>query len=158
MDFEKRLQKAIQRGQQARAAKDEQQQSHVVTEEELRNLHGRYRLDLTDHIEKCLSKLADHFPGFDYQTVIGEDGWGARITRDDIDVRLRKNLYSRFEMVIQPFSTAHIISLSAKGTIRNKEILNRSHFQFITEVDLTSFTELIDLWVLEFAEKFAETD
>ncbi len=29
------------------------------------------------------------------------------------------------------------------------------HFQRLAEVDATSFTEMIDLWVLEFAELYA---
>lgn len=157
MDFEKRLQKAIQRGNQSRSAQNEEKNSRVASEEDLRGLHAGYRVDLADHIEKCLSQLSDHFPGFDYNTVLGENGWGARIIRDDIDVRARKNLYSRLEMVVEPFSSSHIVSLAAKGTIRNREVLNRSHYQFIAEADTASFIELIDLWILEFAEKFAAT-
>ena len=39
--------------------------------------------------------------------------------------------------------------------IHNKEVFNRTHFQFLAEADLDSFRELIDLWVLEYAEQFA---
>ena len=65
------------------------------------------------------------------------------------------NFYSRFEMVIRPLSSAHIVELAAKATVRNKEIFNRSHFQFLNQVDVDSFSEMIDLWALEYAEQFA---
>ena len=58
-------------------------------------------------------------------------------------------------MLIRPASTYHVLDLAAKATIRNKELFNRSHFQRLAEVDLTSFTEMIDLWLLECAELYA---
>lgn len=158
MDFEKRLQHAINKG---RAAKDQEIQQEVgrkMTEEEFRNLHSKYRLELTDHIDGCLKKLADHFPGFQFKTLLEEDGWGSRITRDDVSIGSSKraqSLYSRLEMVIRPFTDTHIIEMVAKATIRNKETFNRSHYQFIAEVDMQSFQDLVDLWVLEFAEQFS---
>jgi len=158
MDFEKRLEKAIERGQRTRDVKGKLQAEKAVTEEEMRSLHSQCRLELSDHIERCLKRLADRFPGFDYQTVVGEEGWGAKISRDDLNLARRGKsnaLYSRLEMYIRPYSTAHIVELVAKGTIRNKEILSRNHFQFLSDVDLDSYRELIDLWVLEYAEKFA---
>ena len=48
-----------------------------------------------------------------------------------------------------------MLDLAAKATIRNKELFNRSHYQRLTEVDVTSFAELIDIWVLEYAELYA---
>ena len=47
------------------------------------------------------------------------------------------------------------IELTAKGTIRNKEVFNRKHYERIQDVDPATFTELIDVWVIEFAELFA---
>ena len=155
MDFDSRLQKAIQRGSKTRSEQGQAARQSEANEDELRQLHSKYRIDLSDHIGACLTKVADHFPGFEFTTLVSEDGWGARIQRDDIDVRARQNMYSRFEMVVQPFSSARILAINAKGTIRNKEVLNRSHFQFLTEPDIDSFSELIDLWVLEYAEKFS---
>jgi len=58
-------------------------------------------------------------------------------------------------MVIRPASSYHVLDLAVKATIRNKELFNRSHYQRLTEVDLTSFSEMIDLWVLEYAELYA---
>lgn len=158
MDFEKRLKHAINKG---RAAKDEELRQDVgkkMSEEEFRNLHLKYRLELTDHIDVCLRKLADHFPGFQFNTLMGEDGWGSRITRDDVSLGTGKkaqSLYSRLEMIVRPFTETHIIELVAKATIRNKETYNRSHYQFVAEADMQSFKDLIDLWILEFAEQFS---
>ena len=75
-----------------------------------------------------------------------------------LDIPERKNVYSRVAIVVRPFTDAHIIAIAAKATIRNREILNRSHYQFLAQHDMTSFCELIDLWVLEYAEKFATGD
>ena len=58
-------------------------------------------------------------------------------------------------MTIRPFATYHVVDLAAKGTIRNKEVFNRNHFEKIQDVDVTTFRELIDVWVLEFAELYA---
>ena len=157
MDFDKRLEKAIDRGRQTREVKGQKQAQDAMSEEDLKNLHSRCRLDLSEHIEACLKKLADHFPGFRYQPVISEQGWGAKISRDDFVGRRgdANNAYSRFEMVIRPYSPTHIVELAAKATVKNKEIFNRSHFQFLNQVDVDSFGELIDLWALEYAEQYS---
>lgn len=158
MDFNKRLDRAIARGEDRREEKGREIADAKFSEEELRNLHSQLRLSLSDRIEDCLRKLSDHFPGFRYKTVIGEEGWGARISRDDIDLVARRrsdNQYSRFELLVKPFTPTHIIELTGKGTIRNKELFHRSHYQMLAKIDLESFGELIDLWVLEYAEKYA---
>lgn len=158
MDFEKRLEKAIDRGQQSRDAKIREQSEQALSEDELKTLHSQCRLTLSEHIETCLKKLADHFPGFGFQTLVSEDGWGGKISRDDF-VRQSSGKpvshYSRFEMVIRPFSSTRIVELAAKGTILNKEVISRTHYQFLAQVDVDSFQELIDLWVLEYAEKYS---
>lgn len=157
MDFEKRLERAVERGKQSRDATRHKQLEAALTAEELRNLHSKCRLELSEHVEQCLKRLADHFPGFQYQSVIAEEGWGGKINRDDVGRTETgtANFYSRLEMVIRGFSPAHIVELSAKGTIRNREVFARNHFQFLNQVDLDSFRELIDLWVLEYAEQFS---
>lgn len=157
MDFEKRLERAITRGQRARDEEGRLKAEKAMSEEDLRTLHSKYRLDLSEHIETCLRQLADHFPGFRAESLVSE-GWGAKISRDDLQLghrRAPESRYSRFEMVVRPYSSAHIIELVAKGTIHNREVLNRRHYQLLAEVDIDSFKELIDLWVLEFAEQFA---
>lgn len=158
MDFHQRLQKAITRGEQTRDASARERAEQAMTEEELKNLHSKYRLELSEYIEDCLRKLADHFPGFQFQTVISEDGWGAKVTRDDINLgakRSTSNLFSRFEVLIRPFSQAHIVEIVAKGTIHNKEVINNAHFQFLAEVDLDSLRAIVDQRVLEYAELYA---
>ena len=156
-EFEQRLQNAINRGQKSREAQGQQEGARQATEEDLRNLHSGLRLALSEHIEGCLRKLCDHFPGFEFSTVMNEEGWGARITRDDINLNAGTNraLYSRLEMLVRPFSEAHIIDVNTKGTIRNKESLNRSNYRMLTEATEEGLIEIIDGLVLEFAEQYA---
>jgi hypothetical protein len=158
MDFHERLEKAIHRGQKRGESRAEAARAKALSVEELKRLHSDQRLALSDYIEKCLASLPQHFPGFDLETIYGDAGWGAAIRRDDAgDKRgsVRANFYSRLELTIRPISSAYVLELAAKGTIRNKEVMNRKHFEKVTEADLDSFHELIDLWVLEFAELFA---
>jgi hypothetical protein len=129
-----------------------------MTDEQFHSEHSRCRLELSDHIDLCLRKIADYFPGFRHATVVSDEGWGARVSRDDLNVSADKSamsLYSRLEIVVRPFSSAHIIELVGKATIRNKELFHRSHFQFLTQVDVQSLRDLVDLWVLEYAETYA---
>ncbi|HBO43817.1 MAG TPA: hypothetical protein DD670_07785 [Planctomycetaceae bacterium] len=157
-DFEQRLNKAIQRGERLGSVRAEAEAEKKLNEEELRRLHRDYRLELTEHIEKCLEKLPRHFPGFEMGTVVNERGWGTAISRDDLEIdpdRGRVNYFSRVEMLVRPISEYFVLELAAKATVRNKEIFNRSHFQRLAEVDITSFVEMSDLWVLEFAERYA---
>ncbi len=158
MDFHKRLEKAIERGRnlsQVRAAAEARQ---ALDEEEMARLHSQYRLGLSERIESCLRQLADRFPGFRLETIMGEAGWGAAVSRDNIRVRQgggRASLFSRLELAVRPANEYHVLDLAAKATINNREVFNRSHFERLSEVDLTSFEELIDLWVLEFAQMYA---
>jgi hypothetical protein len=156
MNFEQRLQRAIQRGQKQKEERGREQAEREMSEDELRQLHNAARLDLSDRIEQGLKKIADHFPGFVYQSVM-DDGWGGRISRDDFSIQrgTKANLYSRLEMVVRPFSEAHIVELKAKGTIRNKEVISRNHFQFLKDLDLETYAELIEVWLLEYAEKYS---
>ncbi|MEZ6131361.1 MAG: hypothetical protein R3C59_22020 [Planctomycetaceae bacterium] len=121
-DFDERLQKAISRGQKSREAKGDAAGEKQSSVEDLRSRHSELRLSLSEHIEGCLRKLCDHFPGFNFSTLVNEDGWGARITRDDINLRggTNRSLYSRLEMVVKPFSDAHILEIATKGTIRTR--------------------------------------
>jgi hypothetical protein len=158
MDFEQRLQRAIQRGESSRAAADRADAARTLTAEEQRNRYSQGRLDLSEHIEACIRKLTDHFPGFDFSSIVGDTGWGARIVRDDLAMkpgRSQESLYSRFEMTVTPRGAGEIIEVVAKGTIRNREVLNRRHFQRLVEMDLGTFKDQIDAWALEYAELFA---
>jgi hypothetical protein len=115
-------------------------------------------LQLSEHIEKCVRQVPNYFPGFRYETLYGERGWGAACSRDDLRVTgegRRKNDYSRLEMTVRPTTSASVLDLAAKGTIRNKEVFNRNYFEKLPDIDLDKFLELIDLWILEYAELYA---
>lgn len=157
MDFNERLEKAIQRGQRLGEDRAAAAAKKALSEEELRRLHSQYRLELSEHIEHCLKRLPDHFPGFRLESLVGEKGWGAAVSRNDLRIMPegRKEFYSRLEMTIRPFSSYHVVELVARGTIGNKEIFNRSQYQKLTEVDANKFRELVDVWVLEYAEQYA---
>lgn len=161
MEFEGRLQRAIQRGQQSKASAAEQRQVAEMSEEECKSLHSRCRLQLSEHIEQCLKQVAEAFPAFDFAPVVSTDGWGAKVSRDDIDGGAGRTLskrYSRLEMLIKPYTSTRILELTTRGTIRNKEVVSRNHYQFLAEVDLEGFRELINQWVLEYVEKFSAVE
>lgn len=158
MDFEQRLESAIARGQQANAARAQAEAERALSEKELQRLHTQYRLTLSEHIDVCLRQLADRFPGFRFETVVDERGWGASIRREDLRFRPglpRQTCFSRLEMVVRPLSTSFVLELAAKATVCNRELFNRNHYQELAEVCPSSFTELIDLWALEYAERYA---
>lgn len=157
-DFEKRLEKAIERGQRASDERARVEALRALNEQELRRLHTQYRLELSERIEGCLQKIARHLPGFEMEQVVSERGWGAAVSRNDIELaagRRAGTRFSRLEMTIRPLSEAYVLELAAKATVRSKEYFTRSHYQRLSDVDIASFTELIDLWVLEFAELYS---
>jgi hypothetical protein len=157
MDFDKRLAKAVQRGTDKSDRKAAEQQAAALSEEECRRLHTQYRLELAEHIESCIRKLVDHFPGFQYETILGDKGWGSGVSRDDVNLSggRRGNEYSRMELVVPPVNKYHVLDLAAKGTVRNKELLTSNLFQPLADADAEVFRETIDLWVLEYAELYA---
>ncbi|MFI5387518.1 MAG: hypothetical protein ACHQ50_15525, partial [Fimbriimonadales bacterium] len=82
----------------------------------------------------------------------------AAVSRDDLDIepgRGRHNYFSRLEVVIRPLNSSSVLEMAAKATVRNREVFNRAHYQRLTKVDQTSFNEVMDLWVLEFAELYS---
>ena len=157
MSFRERLQRAHDRGKQSRAAQLNEAAARALSEEECRRLHSQYRLALTEHIEKCLRDLADNNPGFRLETIVDERGWGAAVSRDDVDLGhgRRGNTFSRLQFVVSPHSKYHVLELAGKGTVRNKEVLSRNHYQRLADVDTESFRELVELWVLDYAELYA---
>lgn len=158
MDFDERLEKAIERGQRIGEARVRSERERAMSEEELKRLHSQYRLQLADHIEHCLNALPSHFPGFRFETIVSERGWGAAVSRDDLAAGPRgrgANYFSRLELLIRPFSSYALLEVTAKGTIRNRELFHRTHHQELAEVDPHLMQERIDLWVLEFAELYA---
>lgn len=156
-EFDDKLKQAAARG----ANRASQSQSETVRKrieaEEFRSLHSKSRLELSDRIETVIKKIADLFPGFQFTTVFGEAGWGAACIRDDLVMERgqRKNKYSRFEMGVRPINEFYILDLQAKGTIANRELMTRSFYQPLGEVDLNKFRALIDAWALTYAELYA---
>ena len=124
MDFNKRLQQAIQRGQKVSDDQDQARVSRALGEDELRKLHADYRIKFSDHIEQCLQQLADHFPGFECRTVVGEEGWGAEISRDDLGLGGKnqpKTYYSRFYsklLLVINFATAKVLGITIPPSLR----------------------------------------
>lgn len=158
MDFDKRLERAISRGASTRSNRERAQIDRELTGEQLHSEHSRCRLELSEQIEAGLRKLADYFPGFRFETVVSDDGWGARVSRDDLSLshgRSAGTEYSRLEILVRPFGAAHIIEVVGKGTIRNKELFHRTNFQFLNQVDLQSLRNIVDLWILEYAETYS---
>ena len=156
-EFDDRLQRAIQRGHRKSESAEQAARAEAWSEDELRLRHSQYRLQLSEHIEFCIRKLPQHFPGFQYETIFGERGWGAACSRDDVRMQAgrRGSDYSRLELTVRPYSSYHVLDLVAKGTIRNKEVFNRNYFETIADADPQKFAETIDLWVVEFAELYA---
>lgn len=156
-DFEERLERAVQRGARRQEERQREASAKALSEEELKARHSKFRLQLSEHIEECLRKLPNYFPGFQLETMFGDRGWGAACSRDD--VRIERNRrgtdYSRLELTIRPFSSYHVVDLSGKATVRNKEVFSRNYFEPIAECDPEKFIDLIDAWVLEYAEIYA---
>lgn len=158
MDFEDELQKAIQRGQDRTAARSTAKKQAEASKEDIRNRHNVFRLNLSDHIESCLKQLAQHFPGFDFEVLYGAKGWGGALSRNDIDRGpdgRAGSFFSRIELTVLPQNEFNVANIAGKGTIRDKEIFTWNHFEDILEANQASLEQMIDKWVLQFAEQFA---
>lgn len=156
-DFKSRLESAIARGRRRAAAHASQQRAEALSEEELRRLHTSLRLTLSDEIETAVKGVADHFPGFREESIFGDKGWGHACYRDDLHLAdgRRRNLYSRLEMVIRPFSDLRVLEIKAKGTVMNRELFDRNYFAEIAAAEEQEFRDLIDAWAIEYAELYA---
>ena len=157
MDFRERLQKAASRGARSRAAREFEEAAEALSEEECKRRHSRLRLSLTEHIEKCLGELADNFPGFKRETIVDERGWGSAVARDDLVIAggKRKNLFSRLQVVVSPYNEYKVLDVAAKGAVQNKETFARNHHQPLADADEDQFEDLIERWILEYAELYA---
>jgi hypothetical protein len=158
MSFEDRLKNAIERGKRRGASARSEAASQAMSEEELRRMHSSLRLQLSERIEKCIRQLPNFFPGFRLETLYGERGWGAACSRDDLRLTgngRRESDFSRLEVTVRPASSSFVLDLAAKGTIRNKEVFHRNYFEKLPDIDLDKFLQLIDVWVVEYAELYA---
>ena len=61
-DFEKRLERAVERGHQVRQNKNQEAIEKALSEEELRRVHNEYRLELSEYIDQCISRLPQYLP------------------------------------------------------------------------------------------------
>ena len=160
-DFTDRLDRAIARGSRQKQASEQQQQAAELSRDQARDQHGATRLQLTERIEMVLKALADRFPGFEYEGVYGVDGWGGAIYRNDIAIdrgaRSSRDLYSRLQIHVTPLGEQppYLVEIVGKGTVRNRELLNRRHFERIDESDEQPFLDKVDLWAIEFAEQYS---
>ena len=159
-DFDDRLKNALQRGQQRSEEKKQAEAAKQASEDELKNLHSKYRLMLSDHIERVVAKLADHLPGFRYESVFGTNGWGAAAWSDELRIKSgsKTSRYSRLEITVKPVTGYFILELRCKGTISNREALSRSYFEPVAEANVEQFKQLIDTWTLQFAELYRAND
>ena len=160
MDFQERLRRAAERGRRRGKSASAEREAARLSEEDLRQEHGRIRLELSDRITRGIEQIAAQFPGFETETTYGDRGWGAACSRDDVRMHAgkRENLYSRLELAIRPFSHLHVLELAGKATVHNREIFNRTYFEELPDVDPEAFRERIDAWMIEFAERFAAAD
>lgn len=156
MTLDDKLQQAIQRGKARARARSEHEEQRQMNAEEIRRLHSTYRLRLSEYIEESLKKLPNHLPGFRYETVYGERGWGAACSRDDFGLRngARANFFSRVELTVRPLSSFPILEIAAKGTVRNKEAMSRTHYQNLEDLDEAALKEIVDRWIVEFVELY----
>lgn len=156
-EFKDRLESAIARGARRRMAHDDAARQQAMSEEELRRLHTAHRLALSERISQQIEELAHHFPGFRKETLFGEGGWGAGCYRDDLNLSegRRSSRYSRLEITVRPQNDYNVLDLRAKGTVANKEVFNRNVFEPLQEADRAVFEQLIDAWVVEYAELYA---
>jgi hypothetical protein len=157
MNFRERLQRATTRGLEARDEQARAEAAKLLSEEECRRLHSNNRAVLNDHIESCLKQLAENFPGFRYEAVISEKGWGGAVRRDDFGMSggKRENLFSRLEVLVSPHNQYHVLEVLAKGAVRNKENFTRNHYQLLKDADIDAFRNLIEQWTLDYAEQYA---
>lgn len=156
-EFLSRLESAIERGNRRKAAQEDVKRSQQMSVEDARRLHTSLRLSLSDRISLQLDKLVNHFPGFRKETLFGEAGWGAACYRDDLNLSggRRSSRYSRLEITVRPQSEYNVLDVRAKGTIANKEVFNRNVFEPLDKADQATFEQLIDTWVIEYAELYS---
>ena len=159
MNFEDRLKAAIERGAKRQEERLQSQAAAALTEAEVKQPHTRLRLQLSEHLASGVKRLLDHFPGFKYETLYGDRGWGAAAVREDLRLErgVRRDEFSRLELTVRPYTSLQVLDLQARGTVRNREVFNRNVHEKAIEADASRFIDLIDNWILEYAELFAAT-
>lgn len=158
MDFEDQLEKAIQRGQQRNTKREQDLKKKSLNADDIKRRHNDFRLHLSEHIEKSLHRLAERFPGFEYELIYGTKGWGGAIYRQDLtrgpDGRAG-SFFSRLELTVRPHNNYNVVNIAGKGTIADKELFSWNHFEDIDEATFEAFEEKLNNWMIQFAEQFA---
>lgn len=158
MEFEKRLQQAIERGEKRQREQAQSRAEQELSEEECRRIHSQLQLELSDHVEHCLKQVVDYLPGFRLSHAVAEKGMGAELSRNDFGKGVhgeRRNYLSRLEVVVRPYSAHRVIDVAAKATVRDKEVFHTNAFQKISAADIDQLRQQIDQWTLEFAERYS---
>ncbi|MEQ1904504.1 MAG: hypothetical protein ABL888_09990 [Pirellulaceae bacterium] len=155
MNFEDQIKKAIDRGRQTGQISQEASRAAQLTQDELKRRHSAYRLELSEYIEQTLRKVPNLVPGFSFETVYGDRGWGGAIARDDI--QRGGTFYSRLELSVRPAGEYGLLTIVGRGTIKNREVLSWNHFAEIADVETNAFKKLIDAWILQYIEMFSGT-
>lgn len=159
-DFDKQLKQAIQRGMKTNVARQKEAEKQQMNAEDLKRRHTDFRLAISERVEQTLESLINQLPGFEYENIYGDKGWGGAVSRDELNIQRgkRTNVYSRLEITVKPFSDLAIVNLIAKGTIKNKEMFARKHHQPVPDAEMDEFLEMVDRWVLEFAQLYSAAD
>lgn len=158
MGLDDQLEKAILRGKERNANRLDIEKQKLLTAEDIRNRHNLFRLNLSEYVEESLRKLAQHFPGFEYETIYGERGWGGALYREDLALGARGRagaFFSRVEITVRPQNEFNVVNIAGKGTIKDKEIFTWNHFKDIAEATDEEFKQTIDSWIIQYAEQFA---
>lgn len=159
-NFDEQLKQAIERGQKTNQARQRQAEKEKLGAEELKRRHMEFRLAISEQIEKSLQALAHQVPGFEYENIYGDRGWGGAVARDELSIEQgrRTNVYSRLEITIRPLTELAIVNLTGKGTIRNRESFARKHHREIAEAEMEDFLTMVDRWILEYAQLYSAAE
>lgn len=159
-EFDEQLKQAIQRGIQTNEARQREAAQQQLNAEDLKRRHTEFRLAISERIEKTLQSLVNQLPGFEYENIYGDRGWGGAVSRDELSIShgKRNNVYSRLEITVKPFTELGIVNMNAKGTIKNKEMFTRRHHDPVQEADMEQFLSMVDRWVLEYAQLYTAAD
>jgi len=158
VDFDKQLEQAIERGQQRNTKREQDRRKEASSADGLKGQHNAFRLHLSDHIEKGLKRLAERFPGFEYDIIYGSKGWGGSINRTDLtrgpDGKAG-SFFSRLELTVRPLNDYNVVNIAGKGTLADRELFSWNHFEDIDKAEMEAFEQKLNSWMIQYAEQFA---
>jgi hypothetical protein len=56
---------------------------------------------------------------------------------------------------VRPVNEFNVLDLQAKGTIADRELMTRSLYHLVSQVDMEKFRKAVDDWVIAYAELYA---